>query len=519
MDMELELPNTVQVLPSLDTTVGYIKEDSLITKDRDKGSPARVCRSQLIIMLPASAAHIILLLVIFGLLTWWKRTRKGQSELPPGPAPLPLLGNILQVNPKTFLQSLNKLRKEYGPVFTVYFGSRPVVMLCGYEVVKEALVDHRDAFSARGKIPVAEHILKGFGITAGNGERSKQLRRFSLLTLRDFGMGKRSIEERIQEEAKCLVEEFHKTQGMPFDPTFLLACAVSNVICSIVFGQRFDYKDERFLSLLNNINKILLFMNSTLGLVFFNFHKLLRHIPGPHHREMKHLSDLKDFVQEKVRVSQETLNPCSPENYIECFLIKMQKEHQNPNTEFHLQNLVASTINLFFAGTETVNTTLRYGFLILIRYQEIQGMVQKEIDSVIGRKRLPTVEDRSRMPYTDAVIHEIQRFSDIIPTGLPHSATRAISFRGYLIPKGTDVYPLLTTVLQDPNEFTNPAEFNPGRFLDEFGCIRKSEAFMPFSAVFCRYYRFNEIIPKRKFGKRQEKYTDKGQKGTKNNDQ
>ncbi|XP_075692317.1 cytochrome P450 2A13-like [Rhinoderma darwinii] len=428
-----------------------------------------------------ATALLILLLICLVCTVWLKEKPKGQPPLPPGPRPLPVLGNILQVKPQELLISLHKFWEKYGPIFTVYFGSRPAVMICGYDMVKEALIDHKDVFSGRGRMPLAEYVLKGYGITGSNGERWRQMRRFALTTLRNFGMGKRSIEERIQEEAQFLVEEFGKTKGKMFDPTFLFGCAVSNIICSIVFGKRFSYNDERFLSLLNNITGVLRFMISGWGMIFYYFHGILNHIPGPHQKGLQHFMDLKAFVLERVEESMKTLNTDSPQNFIDCFLIKMQQEEHNPDTEFHKENLVGSTMNLFFAGTETVSTTLRYGFLILLKHQEIQAKIQHEIDNIIGHHR-PSADDRIKMPYTEAVIHEIQRFSDIVPTGLPHSTTEDVLFRGYFIPKGTDVFPVLTSVLKDSEQFLNPKMFSPDRFLDEMGAVKKHAALMPFSA-------------------------------------
>ncbi|XP_025911594.1 cytochrome P450 2H1-like isoform X2 [Apteryx rowi] len=373
-------------------------------------------------LLGATSAVLLVCIACLLSFTAWRK-RSGKGKMPPGPVPLPILGNMLQVKPKDLARTLQKLSEKYGPVFTVYLGSEPVVVLQGRDVVKEALIDRADEFAARGRMPIGDRANNGLGIIFSNNEEWLQVRRFALSTLRNFGMGKRSIEERIQEEAEYLLEEIAKTKRMPFDPTSMLSCSVSNVICSIIFGNRYDYKDKKFLALMSNMNNIFEMMNSHWG-------------------------------QEKERA----------------------------NSHFHLKNLITSTFDLFIAGTETTSTTIRYGLLLLLKNPKIQEKVQEEIDRVVGRSRKPCVADRTQMPYTDAVVHEIQRFISLIPLGLPHTVTKDTHLREYVIPKGTTVYPLLSSVLYDSKEFANPEEFNPGHFLNENGTFRKSEFFMPFSA-------------------------------------
>ncbi|XP_040847798.1 cytochrome P450 2C14-like isoform X4 [Ochotona curzoniae] len=423
---------------------------------------------------------LVLCLSCLLLFSLWKQSH-GRGNLPPGPTPLPVLGNILQLDFKDISKSLAKLSEVYGPVFTVYLGMKPTVVLHGYEAVKEALIDLGEEFSGRNILPVNDKVNKGLGIIFSNGNTWKHTRRFSLVTLRNFGMGKRSIEERVQEEARCLVEELRKTNASPCDPTFILAAAPCNVICSVIFQSRFDYTEEEFLNLMGKFNENFR-NNNFLSVQLCNmFPILIDYLPGDHKTIIRNNIYIKNYVLEKVKQHQESLDINNPRDFIDCFLIKMEQKSKIESYEFTIDNLVITVIDLFAAGTETTSTTLRYGLLLLLKHPEVRAKVQEEIERVIGRHRSPCMQDRSHMPYTDAVVHEIQRYIDLVPNSAPHTTTCDVKFRNYLIPKGTTVFPSLTSVLFDEKEFPNSKEFDPGHFLDKSGNFRKSDYFVPFS--------------------------------------
>uniref|UniRef100_A0A2K5M2A5 unspecific monooxygenase n=2 Tax=Cercocebus atys TaxID=9531 RepID=A0A2K5M2A5_CERAT len=424
---------------------------------------------------------LVLCLSCLLLLSLW-RQRSGRGKFPPGPTPLPVIGNILQIDIKDVSKSLTNLSKVYGPVFTLYFGLERMVVLHGYEAVKEALIDLGEEFSGRGHFPLAERANRRFGLVFSNGKRWKEIRRFSLMTLRNFGMGKRSIEDRVQEEARCLVEELRKTKGSLCDPTFILGCAPCNVICSIIFHKRFDYKDQQLLNLMEKFNENIKILSSPWIQICNNFSPIIDYFPGTHNKLLKNVAVVKSYILEKVKEHQESMDMNNPRDFIDCFLIKMEKEKHNQQSEFTIENLENTAVDLFGAGTETTSTTLRYALLLLLKHPEVTAKVQEEIERVIGRNRSPCMQDRSHMPYTDAVVHEVQRYIDLLPTSLPHAVTCDVKFRNYLIPKGTTILISLSSVLRDNKEFPNPEMFDPRHFLDEGGNFKKSNYFMPFSA-------------------------------------
>ncbi|XP_041419529.1 cytochrome P450 2K4 [Xenopus laevis] len=405
----------------------------------------------------------------------------GPQNFPPGPKPLPLIGNLPIMNMMKPHLTFMELAKTYGSVFSVQLGMQKTVVLCGTDTVRDALINHAEEFSERARIPIIDDVTKGHGIVFAHGENWKVMRRFTLSTLRDFGMGKKTLEDKICEESDCLVETFKYYNGKPFDNTLILNSAVANIIVTILLGDRFEYKDPTMLNLIKVVNQNIRIGGGFMARLYNIYPTIMRWIPGSHKTVSKNAAKIYKFLNETFTDHRKQLDVNDQRDLIDAFLVKQQEEKLSSKKFFHNQNLTVLVTNLFGAGMETTSTTLRWGLLLMMKYPEIQKKTQKEIEQVIGSAQ-PRLEHRKQMPYTDAVIHEIQRFANIVPLNVPHETSQDVTFRGYFIPKGTQVIPLLTSVLQDKDYFKKPEEFFPEHFLDSEGKFVKNEAFLPFSA-------------------------------------
>ncbi|NXE35941.1 CP2K1 protein, partial [Ptilorrhoa leucosticta] len=412
---------------------------------------------------------ILAFLSILKFFFFWNNQRK---NFPPGPRPLPIFFNLLLFDLKRPYRTYLQLSKKYGPVFSVQMGHRKIVVISGYETVKEALVNQADAFAERPKIPLFEDLSKGNGKLV--------MRRFALTTLRDFGMGKKAIEDRIVEEYFFLADTIASQEGMPFDASKIINAAVANIIVSILLGKRFDYKDSRFVRLLNLTNENMRLAGKPL-VTMYNIFPYLGFLLRANKPILRNRDEFHAYIQVTFVEHLKNLDKNDQRSLIDAFLVKQQEEKSTTNGYFHNGNLLSLVSNLFIAGVETISTTLNWGFLLMLKYPEIQKKVQEEIEQVLGSNP-PRIEHRAQMPYTDAVIHEIQRFANILPLDLPHETAADVTLKGYFIPKGTYIIPLLTTVLKDQSQWEKPDTFYPEHFLDANGKFVKKDAFIPFSA-------------------------------------
>ncbi|XP_041511051.1 cytochrome P450 2K6-like [Microtus oregoni] len=427
----------------------------------------------------SSALLVLLALILIFILNVKAFTVKASKLQPPGPKPWPIIGNLHILNLKRPYQTMLELSKKYGPIYTIHMGPKKVVVLSGYETVKDALINYGNQFGERSRVPIFERLFDGKGIVFSHGENWKTMRRFSLTTLRNFGMGKQIIEDTIIEECQHLVQNFESHKGKPFEIKRVLNASVANVIVSVLLGKRFEYQDPQFLRLLTLIGENVKLIGSP-RIVLFNMFPVLGFLLRSHKKIIRNRDELFSFIRMTFLEHRNNLDKNDPRSLIDAFLLRQQEENDPSADYFSEENLLALVSNLFGAGTETTATTLRWGIILMMRYPEVQAKVHEEIIKVVGSAQ-PRLEHRTQMPYTDAVVHEIQRVANILPTGLPRETTTDVMFKNYYIPKGTEVIPLLTSVLRDQTQWETPDTFNPTHFLSSKGRFVKKEAFVPFS--------------------------------------
>ncbi|NXI34090.1 CP2J2 protein, partial [Galbula dea] len=159
--------------------------------------------------------------------------------------------------------------------------------------------------------------------------------------------------------------------GNPFNPQLKISNAVSNIICSITFGNRFDYNDEDFQKLLQLLDEALRLNSAILSQLYNFFPSIIKLLPGSHQTAFRNFRSIKSFVKEKINKHKEDWNPSESRDFIDSYLQEIAKDN-NSNSSFHEENLVACVLDLFLAGTETTSTTIRWALLYMAMYPEIQ---------------------------------------------------------------------------------------------------------------------------------------------------
>ncbi|GFO20396.1 cytochrome p450 2u1 [Plakobranchus ocellatus] len=405
-----------------------------------------------------------------------------QTNIPPFPArPYPILGHLPYIVKDQRIK-LNEFRKTTGDIYSLYFGSQLFVVVSGLRLVKEALVKHGATLSDRAPMP---HLEGGdMGIVFANGPLWKEQREVSLAILKSFGMGKSSLALKMREELDAYLDTLAALKGKPEDVHTLTSTSVANVICSIIVGKRFEYTDPLFVDFVKDFFRQVAETENISPVVIWPW---LRFIPGNFMRAktldrcikmiLSKFCDRFIELTEKQRGTED-----APETFITSYLEEMEKlSAKGKDTTLSKGHLRRILQQLFLAGTETTTITLLWFMVFMLRHPDIQQKVYDEITSVTNSDRYPDMQDRTRLPYTTAVIMETQRRSSVSPTSVPHYCRADTSIEGYTIPAGAIVLTSLDSVLLDGDIWEEPLSFKPERFLDQAGNVVKPEAFVPFS--------------------------------------
>ncbi|KAK3085480.1 hypothetical protein FSP39_004034 [Pinctada imbricata] len=410
------------------------------------------------------------------------KTYRRRQGLPPGPLCLPFVGTLLSAGLSQHPTDIAKLRKKYGDVYTLMFGSKVIIMVTGSEAMREIIIKHADSVTDRPPVSQMLQLNNGCGIIATSGELWKQQRSFALKTLRSFGFGKRCLEHQILQEVEIFMGEITKRGGEPFYAKEVLSPAFANIICSIVFGKRFEYNDERLNIVLRVINLDFAKINIVLRMIGMTL-PWLRHLPGDitgFKQRMRYETEIKFFINSEIQRHKDSFDENEIRDYIDAFMLEQIREKNNANSTFSDQQLLASVRDLFIAGSETTATTISWALLYLMANPSVQNRMRKEIDDVIGKTGKPSLEHKSKLPYCEVVITEVQRLGNIAPFAVPHHVSDDVIWRDFLIPKGASLMLNLDSVLMDPITFPSPEKFDPERFLNEEGKCVGQNSFIPF---------------------------------------
>ncbi|KAK3870138.1 hypothetical protein Pcinc_024594 [Petrolisthes cinctipes] len=405
--------------------------------------------------------------------------------LPPGRWGLPLVGYV-PLTTRSIPQQLADLRNKHGDIYMWRIGTQIQVFLHDHQLIKEAFTrpEFQDRVDFKGFRFMDPNKL---GLVQSNGEHWHNNRRFTLRQLRDLGMGKSKLVSAVQSQSSLLVQEFKKQAGRPAPIPNTLSLAIINVIWHMVSGKEFSLTDPKITQFCQLLNEALERLNLVIVPDYLPWlysvlpNKVIGRVFGID-RTSDTRNKLYKYFIDNIEEHQRTLDPNNPRDFIDGYLMEMEGRKDDPQSTLSEEDLTVLIFDLFVAGFETTTNTLIWITYYLASNPQVQRKMQAEIDQVLPLGTQATLQDRARLPYTEAVIHESLRKSSLLAVGVPHMATQNTTLGGYIIPKGTSVGCSTVTVHNSCRYWDKPDHFQPERWLDENNKFTsKKEGFIPFS--------------------------------------
>ncbi|KAH7668657.1 Cytochrome P450 E-class group I protein [Dioscorea alata] len=425
-----------------------------------------------------------------------QRERIRRRKLPPSPPRIPILGNLLWLT-KPFSQlepTLHHLRAKYGPIFTLYIGSRPVIFIMDGVLARRSLIQCGEVFADRPP-PLSTSALNPNLHSINNtpyGHLWRLLRR-NLISEVFHPLKSKKLSGHVQHMAldillKRLKNEAEANGGVVV-PVHSIQHCVSFFMTSLCFGMTLEEKvvnqiknvQLELLAVLENHFVFGLLPKAALLLYWRRFGKLkqLRRA----HEEL-----LIPIIRARKQREKTTHDMIS---YVDSLLkLKVPVNGVGNVRELSEEDIVNFISEFLDASIWSSAASLEWIMANIVKYHDIQEKLRKEIRSVVGDTKRRIEEDEiQRMPYLKAVILEALRRHSPTHFSIPHSVKEDVIMDEYLIPKGTVVNYSVTSIGLDGRVWNDPLEFRPERFMAggegegvDVNCGKRDIKMMPFGA-------------------------------------
>ncbi|XP_030526291.2 trimethyltridecatetraene synthase-like [Rhodamnia argentea] len=418
---------------------------------------------------PSWTTYAAAWLATLALLLLSLRLRRRNHNLPPGPKPWPIIGNLNLIGPLPH-RSLHELSKTYGPIMQLCFGSFPVVVFSSVEGAKAVLKTNDVAFAGRPKTATGKYTTYNYSDIAWSpyGPYWRQARKLCIVEL--FSAKRLESYEHIRtEELMSLLRNLYHSRGAHLPLKDHLCSLSLNVISRMVLGKKYTEDTENPIVRPDVLKKMLeefFFLNGTLNIgdsiPWLDFLDLQGYI-----KRMKALNKKMDRFLEHV-LAEHDVRRRGVANYVAKDMVDVLLQlSEDPNLEVKIDRIAvkAFTQDLIAGGTESSATTVEWVMSELLKKPQIFKKATEELDRVIGRDRWVSEKDIASPPYIDAIAKETMRLHPVAPMLTPRMTREDCKIDGYDIPKGTRALVLMWSIGRDPKVWDAPDEFQPERFL------------------------------------------------------
>ncbi|KAG2581656.1 trimethyltridecatetraene synthase-like [Panicum virgatum] len=405
---------------------------------------------------------------------------KRRYNLPPGPRPRPVIGNLNLIGPLPH-QSIRELSARHGPLMSLRFGSFPVVVGSSVAAAEFFLRTHDLAFLDRPRMACGKHTVYNYSgmLWSHYGAYWRQLRKLWLTELLSARQLRRTEHVRA-EEVRALLSDIRRAAGgggaaaAPVVVKEHLLMVTLNVVSRMVLGKKYVGEQqgagaaaatpEEFRWMIEEIfflNGVLHIGDMVPWLGWFD--------PNGYIPRMKRLAKMFDrFVEHVLREHEDRRRREGPAFVPADMVDQLLQLAGDPSLDVPIDRdgVKASILELITGGTDTSSVTVEWAMSELLRRPEVLAKLTEELDRVVGRGRLVAEEDMPRLPYLDAVVRETMRLHPVVPLLIPRVSREDTAVGGYDIPRGTRVLVNVWAIGRDPAVWGDAAEeFRPERFV------------------------------------------------------